>query len=323
MGGLERAAAGAAVSMWLALTGAANAECVAAPAFAPALIPAAADSASAAMERDFTGRVVAPVYVNGQGPFRFIVDTGANRSVMSSSLAQTLGLAPTGAGEVHSIDGVAPAPLVAVDSIAFQGLRLQSADVPIIESGALLGEHGVLGVDGMRGHRLRFDFDRRCMEIVPVARRASPENWRMVRGELRFGNLLLARGVIDGVPIKVLIDTGSDITLANHALRSALGRARMRRVSMFLATSTTMGSQKYSDVALNLPELEMDGVSIRNLRAFPADFHIFDLWGLRDEPTLLIGMDALSQVGALEIDYANAQLFFRRNRVESLRPWTY
>jgi predicted aspartyl protease len=321
MGSQSNATACAAVFLWAAMAASASAECVTAPALAP--INAESDSGTGPTARDSGGRVVAPVFVNGQGPYRFIVDTGANRSVISSTLATELGLVSTSMGEVHSIADVAPAPLVNVDTIAFQGLRLSSAAVPVMDSGAMLGEHGILGVDGLRGHRLRIDFDQRCMEIVRNTQRPSPENWRSVRGELRMGNLLLARGSLDGIPVNVLIDTGSEVTLANHALRSALGRARMRRVSMFLATSTISGSQQYTDLALHLPDLSMDGVTIRNLSAYPADFHIFDLWGLQAEPTLLIGMDALSQVGAMEIDYADARLYFRRGRVDSLRPLNY
>lgn len=322
MGGLDRKA-GAAVSMWLALAGAANAECVAAPEFPPAPITglavgaAGADAASAATRRDYGGRVVAPVYVNGQGPFRFIVDTGANRSVLSSAVATQLGLTPSSIGEVHSIASVALAPLVNVDSITFQGLRLESAALPVMDGGAL-SEHGVLGVDGMRGHRLRIDFERGCMEIMRESR-PPPENWWSVQGELRMGNLLLAHATIEGVPVNVLVDSGSDVTLANHALRTAIGRARQRRATAFLATSVTSGTYRFSDFALTLPDVRMGEVTIRNLSAYPADFHIFDLWGLQDEPTLLIGMDALSAVGAMEIDYANARLFFRRERVESTR----
>ncbi len=322
MGSDRIAAAGAAVLLWSALAGMASAECVTAPGPASPTL-SALETGAGPTARDSSGRVVAPVDVNGQGPDRFIVDTGANRSVISSALATELGLVPTGMGEVHSIANVASAPLVNIDSIAFQGMRLSSAAVPVMDSAAMLGEHGILGVDGLHGHRLRIDFQQRCMEIVRSAQRPSPENWRSVRGELRMGNLLLARGSLDGISVNVLIDTGSEVTLANHALRSALGRARTRRVTMFLATSTYMGSQQYTDLALNLPDLAMDGVTIRNLTAYPADFHIFSLWGLQAEPTLLIGMDALSQVGAMEIDYADARLYFRRGRVQSIGPTNY
>src|SRR5438874_8726067 len=43
---------------------------------------------------DHIGRIIAPVMVNGQGPFRFIVDTGASWSTVSPHLAHTLGLTP-------------------------------------------------------------------------------------------------------------------------------------------------------------------------------------------------------------------------------------
>ena len=36
--------------------------------------------------RDHIGRVVVPVRINGQGPFRFIVDTGASHSTVSPAL---------------------------------------------------------------------------------------------------------------------------------------------------------------------------------------------------------------------------------------------
>lgn len=41
---------------------------------------------------DHIGRVVASVMVDGKGPFRFIIDTGANHSTISSQLAAVLGL---------------------------------------------------------------------------------------------------------------------------------------------------------------------------------------------------------------------------------------
>src|SRR5580704_18446199 len=45
--------------------------------------------------RDHIGRIVAPVMVNGRGPYRFIIDTGASDSTVSPDLARTLGLQPT------------------------------------------------------------------------------------------------------------------------------------------------------------------------------------------------------------------------------------
>src|SRR5512142_2772867 len=53
---------------------------------------------------DHIGRVVVPVTINGQGPFRFIVDTGANHSTISPQLVQALKL-QTVPGPTVVLDG--------------------------------------------------------------------------------------------------------------------------------------------------------------------------------------------------------------------------
>ena len=50
---------------------------------------------------DRVGRMLAAVEVNGSGPYRLIIDLGANRSVLSSRLAASPGLASAGTA-VHA-----------------------------------------------------------------------------------------------------------------------------------------------------------------------------------------------------------------------------
>ena len=105
--------------------------------------------------------------VNGRGPFRFIVDTGANRSVLSArALAERLGLSANGTGDVHSrCMAFTPAPLNAnLNSLSYGRLALGSAEMPMLR-GAVAGERNLLGVDGMRGRRLRIDFERGCVRL--------------------------------------------------------------------------------------------------------------------------------------------------------------
>ena len=78
-----------------------------------------AASVTGATSKDTAGRAVALININGQGPFRFILDTGANRSVLSQALATRLGLSPSGVGVVHSVDGAELAMLVNVESLSF------------------------------------------------------------------------------------------------------------------------------------------------------------------------------------------------------------
>jgi hypothetical protein len=48
------------------------------------------------------------------------------------------------------------------------------------------------------------------------------------------------------------------------------------------------------------------------VNAYIGDFHIFDLWGLQDEPTLLIGMDVLARSREMAIDYEQGIVHFRK-----------
>lgn len=271
------------------------------------------DAASGATRADQAGRVIAPVMVNGQGPYRFIVDTGANRSALSRGLAEQLGAPSEGMAEVHTIDGVSIAPLVSVDSIEFGGMAVDGAAMPILDSGVLGGADGLLGVDGMRGRRLTMDFHRRCIEIAASATARRLSGWNTVEGELHFGHLVLIEGRVRGRRINILLDTGAGTTLANNALREQLAEVAVRAevVGEARVRAYTAGAPIVLDTALIIPRLGFGEIEARNVLAYVGDFHIFDVWGLRDEPTLLLGMDALSQVRGVSIDFATGTVRFR------------
>lgn len=268
---------------------------------------------------DRTGRVVVPVDVNGAGPYRFIVDTGANRSALSQSVSDALGLAPLGVGEVHSVHDVTPAPLVQVDSIQYGPVVLTSQPMPLLQGPVLAGQDGLLGVDGMAGRRLQLDFSRRCIEIVPAERaHRLTTGWTNIRGELRFGHLVVLPGRIRDVAVHVLVDTGSDVTLANMALREAMSsRAASLTDQLAAARAYSAGAPIVLDDVVALPSLTLGDMTISDLVAYVGDFHIFELWGLHNEPTLLIGMDALRRTRAIAIDYSRATVSFRLNGAPS------
>ncbi len=273
--------------------------------------PGVAESGSTRVDR--ARRVVVPVMVNGQGPFRFIVDTGANRSAISRGLAERLGLTPHAIGDVHSIDGVTSAPLVNVDSIQYGQLPVHGAALPMLEGGVLAGADGLLGVDGLQGRRLTLDFERRCIEIADAVTARRLSGWNEASGELRFGNLLLVEGRARGVRINILIDTGAGSNFANPALLEALGSNPIETelAANLAQRAETAGDQIALDAAVIIPRVIIGEVTARNVVAYVGDFHIFDLWGLRDEPTLLVGMPMLEQTTGLSIDYARAEVRFR------------
>jgi len=293
----------------LATAAPALAECVDAPDLAAYQTATATDFAQGPTRSDRLGRVVAPVSVNGQGPFRFIVDTGANRSVVSTALAEQLGLAPNGTGDIHSVYGVTSAPLVAVNSLRYGELSLGSTELPMLQGAVLAGEQGLLGVDGMQGRRLRMDFDRNCIEIIPSHGATRLRGWAAIRGQLRFGHLVVVPGSVNGVRVHLLLDTGSDSTLANVALRNALNARIRHRAQIDYAIAHTAGEPVILEQAIFIPRMRVGELEVRNITAYVGDFHIFQLWDLVDEPTLLIGMDVLSQSRGLAIDYERGTVY--------------
>ncbi|MBL8545806.1 MAG: aspartyl protease family protein [Hyphomonadaceae bacterium] len=299
----------------------AMAECLPSPELAAYQTASPEDFAMGPTRSDRLGRVVAPVMVNGQGPFRFIVDTGANRSVLSQALADSLGLLPEGTGEVHSVHGVVTAPMTRVNSLQYGNLSLNAQSLPVLHGPMFAGEGGLLGVDGMRGRRLKLDFVRNCIEIIPSRGASRLRGWVRIEGRLRFGHLVVVRGTINGIDTNLLIDTGSDTSLANNALREAIGaRIRNRTVGPLGSIAYTAGDPIFLNDSIFMPRMYFGGLEVRNIRAYVGDFHIFELWGLNDEPTLLVGMDLLSQSRGIAIDYATAVVFFRtREEYPSIR----
>ncbi len=305
-----------ACALGLAFVGDAAGQCIDAPELAAYQTATPADFAMGPTRSDRLGRVVAPISVNGQGPFRFIVDTGANRSVLSQGLADRLGLTPSGSGEVHSVHGVMTAPLVDVASLRYGELSLNSTQLPMLQGAVLAGQQGILGVDGMRGRRLRMDFERNCIEIVASREARRLRGWAAIPGELRFGHLVVVRGSISGVRVQMLLDTGSDSSLANIALREALN-ARFRRNRGYeeATIAHSAGQTVVLNDAIRISRMMMGELEVRNVIAYVGNFHIFQLWQLTNEPALLIGMDVLSQARGFAIDYERGVVYLHIREV--------
>jgi predicted aspartyl protease len=270
-----------------------------------------------ATTRDAAGRAIAHISINGQGPFRFILDTGANRSVLSQALATHLGLAHAGVGVVHSIDGADSAMLVNVESISFGALRLSRGDTPVLDGPMLGGEDGLLGVDGMAGRLLYIDFTKHCVEVYESAAQLRMKGWRRVPARMRFGSLLMVRGEILGVRINVLLDTGSDISLANQKFRDALRGVAAQTIQYHDGRAFTFGrpivlAQKVWTPSLRLGDTVVGG----GVTTYIGDFYLFDFLGVQDEPTMLIGMDLLRRMREMAIDFEHGVVYFRKRKGE-------
>lgn len=262
------------------------------------------------VEEDRTGRLRAPVYINGMGPFNFIVDTAANRTAISSRLAAQLALPVTGSGEVHAMGGPFTAPMAHVQTMRAGVIESRGVELPVIADDALGTADGLLGVEDMAGRQLTMDFENERIMIEHARNPVSRRDWSTIEARRRFGNLIVADARIEGVPVRVVIDTGAQSSVANSALRDELVRLGRARTDPATIRTLTVGGPIVLDQLMFIPRMRMGAVDVSNVRAGVGDPYVFTLWGLNDEPALLLGMDVLGRARAMVIDYERSRVHF-------------
>lgn len=256
---------------------------------------------------DLYRRMTAPVRINGQGPFDFVVDTGANRSVISSELAGQLGLMLGPPQPVNDAAGVSPAPTVRVKLAV--GARVDAALVLSVMPASAIGGVGMLGLDRLADQRLTLDFRNRRLDIeggrgVPAAGDV------VVRARRRFGQLTLVDADLAGAPIAALLDSGSQGSVGNLALQTLAQEQEPKGIWSTAAIQSAMGQTIPAEVA-SLPSLRIGGLLLQNLSVAFADLHTFRLWGLGNQPALLLGVDVLSKFDSVELDFETGHVCFR------------
>jgi hypothetical protein len=80
--------------------------------------------------RQVKTRMTVAVAVNGRGPFRFLVDSGADRSVVGAGLAAQLGLLTRGTVTLHGMAGTSRVGTVAVDRLQVGGNMIRDLSFP-------------------------------------------------------------------------------------------------------------------------------------------------------------------------------------------------
>lgn len=258
---------------------------------------------------DRIGRIVAPVYINGQGPFMFMLDTGANRTVLSDEAVQRLGLATAEERiAVQGVNGRGVVPTVQVQRLDAGELRFDNVALPVLAGAVLDRVDGILGMDGLAGKKVTADFVRDRISIVESRGYRARYNRIVVQGELISGRLMMVEGHVGRIPIKAIIDTGGMRTLGNPALQRALAAQRAHGDLAYTTGVIDATDQvRLGELTLS-PTITLGEATISNTNITYGDFDIFRVWGLDEQPALLIGMDVLGTLAEFAIDYRRREL---------------
>ena len=261
--------------------------------------------------RDRIGRVWVPVHINGKGPFRLVLDSGATRSAVTAVVATRLGL-PTDRSPpviLRGVTGTATVPTIKADSLEVGDLYIAPTTLPIVMD-AFGGAEGLLGTEGLGDKRIYIDFRNDFINIARSKGASAPSGFITVPTLRRSDQLLVVRAMIGGVPARAIIDTGAQASVANHALRVALERnLRASQGTRDEITGAT-GDMQIGE-GQSVSRIAIGDVEIRGIHMTFGDMQIFSHWGMTTEPGLLIGMDVLGLVDTLIIDYKRRELMIR------------
>jgi predicted aspartyl protease len=261
--------------------------------------------------RDQIGRIWAPVFINGRGPFRLVLDTGASSSGVTAMVALALGI-PTDQSPpmmLRGVTGSATVPTIRVDTLSVGDVAVDSPVLPIVPD-ALGGAEGILGSEGLKNKRIFIDFHHDKIIITYSRDERSARDFVTVPFKSVRGQLIVIDAFVGHVRTKAIIDTGGQTTIGNMALRDALAdhnlgfRGRPDQI-----TGATMAVQ--NGELIDTPAIQLGPIQIRDYGVTFADMYIFKHWKLTGEPAIMIGMDALGTLDTLIIDYRRHELQMR------------
>jgi predicted aspartyl protease len=261
--------------------------------------------------RDHIGRIWAPVFINGKGPFRLVLDTGASRSGVTAGVASALGMTPDASAAVrlHSATGTKIVSTIHVDTLLFGDVLIHGSKLPILAD-ALGGAEGILGYEGLSDRRVFIDFRN---DLIVISRshglRAAP-GFIAIPFSLERGRLMIARVELGHVIARAVIDTGAQYTVANLSLRDALMR-HQSAVELRVDQIESVTKDIQAGEGRTAPPIELGPIVVQTGSLTFADLGIFEYWHLTREPALVIGMDTLGQLDTLIIDYRRRELQLR------------
>lgn len=265
--------------------------------------------------RKLRTRMTVEVLINARGPYRFIVDSGADSSVVGRRLAREQQLPAGSPAILNGITASARVERVLVDELTLGPSTIRNLELPALEERDLGGQ-GMIGIDALAQQRLMMDFEKRVIKVEDATRPAQRMDGEFILvARRRRGQLILTQVRAANLPVEAVVDTGSEITIGNLALRDQLIRGNRDKFVTVEVTGVT-GVTIPLQVA-RIGELRLGSVTLRNVPMAFADVPPFAVFGLSKEPSLLLGTDLLESFRRVSLDFKARKVRFQLRRCGS------
>jgi predicted aspartyl protease len=285
----------------LTLSAAASAETPTAP---PVNEPGTSEMIQGRADRE--RRLTVPVRIGGRGPYDFVIDTGSQRSLVSSSVAARLALPASQTLHIVDIGGRAEVATALAEEFGIGRTTYRNLVLPVLLDEHLAAE-GVVGTDNMQGQRILLDFARNRLEIGDAKSLGGNGGYEIVvTARRKSGQLIITEALIEGIRVNVVIDTGAETSIGNRALQRVLSkRGKTETVTLLSVT----GKEITADLAWH-GRLEIGSATITNPLIAFADSPVFAALDLDKRPAMLLGMRELRLFKRVAIDFRTRRVLF-------------
>ncbi|HUQ14033.1 MAG TPA: aspartyl protease family protein, partial [Novosphingobium sp.] len=243
--------------------------------------------------------------------YRFVVDSGADTSVIGTRAARALQLPPGTPVLLNGMTDSSRVERVLVDELELGQGRFYDLELPVLKDRDLGGE-GMIGIDALVRQRLMLDFEKRVITVEDANRRAPRLDGEIVvSARRRRGQLILTAVTANRQTIDAVVDTGSEITIGNLALRDRL----LRKHTEFTTIAVTGVTGVTLDLQIaRIAEIRLGSVILHDVPIAFAEVPPFAVFGLIDEPALLLGTDLMATFRRVSLDFKARKVRFQLRR---------
>lgn len=254
-------------------------------------------------------RMTVDVLVNERGPYKFVVDSGADTSVVGEKLAAQLGLPRAEPAYLHSMTESGVVEQVEVDELQLGPTVTTAMDLPVLDERHIGGD-GMIGLDALVKQRLMLDFEKRVITVDETSDRAPLRgDVIVVTGRMQRGQLILTEVKAQDEQVDAVIDTGTEITIGNRALRDALFLRNSDKIGKITIYGVTGKPEELDFIYLS--RLELGPVVLQNVPVAFADLPPFEVFGMSEKPSLLLGTDLMENFRRVSLDFGERKVWFQ------------
>ncbi|HXI87956.1 MAG TPA: retropepsin-like aspartic protease [Parvularculaceae bacterium] len=270
---------------------------------------------------DYSGWITIPVTVNGAGPYDFIVDTGATKTLAFQNLADVQGFRPANTPPqfVLGLGSSGTHPTFLVGEVAVGPARLSDLTTVVLPDWqGIAAPAGLLGLDFLSNYIVVFDAEAMQARFYPAEGEtpAAIRRWSTIKLAkndfgLGAGDLYFLKARLDDRSIPFLVDLGASGTLINRAAYNVVTRSRFE-----IWLGPTLESGRITDARRT--SSQADAIRIKRFRiarravfydrvVLIQDAQIFADLGQTRRPFGLLGDDLLRD-RSFAVDIAHSRL---------------